>query len=64
MVKVKVGLTGPSIMCEDYNWQDNGIVLYNAHVDGSMWEQVEIFNTRATIMVLEREIKPVEEKPW
>jgi hypothetical protein len=64
MVKVKIGLSGPSILCENYIWEKNGIVLLNAHIDGSIWEQVEIFNTSATIMAFKGETKLVEEKPW
>jgi hypothetical protein len=57
MVKVKID--SDIIWCEHYKWEDNGIVLYNAHIDGSIWEQVEVFSS--TIMVFKGEI---EEKPW
>ncbi len=72
MVKVKIGLNGTSIPCESYKWVDNRIVLYNAEYVGSLWEEVEVFNSHATITVLKGETKlPVkesveepEEKPW
>ena len=60
MVKVKID--SGIILCESYKWEDNGIVLYNARIDGSIWRQVEVF-TRDTIVVFKDEIKPVEE-PW
>lgn len=63
MVKVKIGLSGPSIECRDYKWGDNGIVLYDATYNGSLWEQVEIFNTSATIFVFKGETV-LEETPW
>jgi len=59
---VKVMIDSDIILCESYKWQDNVIILYNAHIDGSIWEQVEVF-TRDTIMVFEGETKLVEE-PW
>ena len=68
MVKVKIGLSGPSIECRDYKWGDNGIVLYDATYNGSLWEQVEveIFNISATILVFKGEtvLETIEEIPW
>jgi hypothetical protein len=59
---VKVIIDSDIILCGNYKWEDNGIVLYNARIDGSIWRQVEVF-TRDTIMVLKDETKLVEE-PW
>ena len=66
MVKVKIGLSGPSIECRDYKWGDNGIMLYDATYNGSLWEQVEIFNTSATVFVFKGEtvLETIEEIPW
>jgi hypothetical protein len=58
---VKVIIDSNTILCENYKWEDIGIVLYNAHIDGSIWEQVEVFNSPATIWVLKGETKLVEE---
>ncbi len=65
MVKVRVGLNGSIIECQDYKWGDNSIVLYNAIYQGSHWKQVEIFNTSATIFVFKDEtvLETSEEEP-
>ena len=73
MVKVRVGLNGSVIECQDYKWKDNGIVLYNATYNRSLWKRVEIFNSRATIFAFidetvletpeETELEIPEERP-
>lgn len=35
MVKVKIGLSGPSIECRDYKGGDNGIVLHIMEASGN-----------------------------
>ena len=57
---VKVMIDSDIILCESYSWGKDSITMYNARIDGSIWEQVEVF-TRDTIMVFEGETKLVEE---
>jgi hypothetical protein len=60
---VKVIVENQIFHCGDYKWEDNGIVLYNVLYDGSLWKEIEIFNTTAFITVFKDETKLTEE-PW
>lgn len=39
---VKVVVDNQIFQCRDYEWVTNGIILYDAVCDGSLWKYVEI----------------------
>ena len=61
MVKVKLLGISKLIECANYKNKEDGIILYDAIYEGSLWGQVETFNN-SIVFQGEKKLEPTEEK--
>ena len=61
MVKVKLLGISKLIECANYKNKEDGIILYDAIYEGSLWGQVETFKN-SIVFQNEKKLEPTEEK--